>query len=246
MFLLTIDADSSYQNKIKPNNKKINFDYLKNFKLDIKFTCFLRFDEQVKLDSDIIKANEVGWHPHFYDEEFNYYSDISKLNEKIDAYLDKVPYKDCVRVGNCQANKETFSILSKKFKIDSSIMAGCFRNDLFGKYDWRLYGNKSHVDKMLHLPITTVKSNTFYDKKSKLRYLNPCYNNTFFKKTVLENYSDLKKLDYIMLVCHADEVCTSYEDDLLTCGYKNFYLNMEFISNIFGYEFKTLSEFKVI
>lgn len=246
MFLLTIDADSSFQNKIKSNNKKINFDYLKNFKLDFKFTCFLRFDEQVKLDSDVINASEFGWHPHFYDEEFNYHTNISKLNDKIDSYLNKVPYRDCVRVGGCQANEETFSILSKNFKIDSSIMSGCFRDDAFGRYDWRSHDNKPRLDKMLHLPITTVKSKTFYDKNIKLRYLNPCYNNIFFKKTVLENYSDLKKLDYIMLVSHADEVCTSYKDDLLTCGYENFYLNIEFISNLFGYEFKTLSEFKVV
>jgi len=243
MFLLTIDADSSCQNKIKSSNRDLNFNYLKDFKIDIKFTCFLRFDEQVKLD--LIEAHEIGWHPHFYDEEFNYYSDMSKLNEKIASYLDEVPYKDCVRVGGCQANEETFSILSKKFKIDSSIMSGCFRNDFLGRYDWRLYDNKPYVDEMLHLPITTVQSKAFYDKNSKLRYLNPCYNNLFFKETVLKNYSNLKKLDYIMLVCHADEVCTSYEDDLITCGYKNFYSNIEFISNLFGYEFRTLSEYKV-
>ena len=120
-------------------------------------------------------------------------------------------------------------------------MAGCFRNDSFGKYDWRMYNNNPHIDKMFHLPITTVKSKTFYDKKEKLRYLNPCYNEKFFKETVIKNYIDLKNLDYIMLVCHADEVCTSYEDDLLTCGYDNFYSNIEFISELFGYDFGTLN-----
>ena len=63
MFLLTIDADSSCQNKIKSSNRDLNFNYLKDFRIDIKFTCFLRFDEQVKLD--LIEAHEIGWHPHF-------------------------------------------------------------------------------------------------------------------------------------------------------------------------------------
>ncbi len=63
MFLLTIDADSSCQNKIKSSNRDLNFNYLKDFKIDIKFTCFLRFDEQVKLD--LIEAHEIGWHPPF-------------------------------------------------------------------------------------------------------------------------------------------------------------------------------------
>ena len=123
-------------------------------------------------------------------------------------------------------------------------MPGCFRNDSFGKYDWRMYNNNPHIDKMFHFPITTVKSKTFYDKKEKLRYLNPCYNEKFFKETVIKNYIDLKNLDYIMLACHADEVCTSYEDDLLTCGYDNFYSNIEFISELFGYDFGTLNEYR--
>lgn len=242
MFLLTVDADSCFQNKIESDNSNLNFDYLKHFKLDISFTCFLRFDDQVKLD--IVEANEVGWHPHFYNENLDYYDDLSRLNEKIFNYLDKVPYKDCVRVGGCQANEETFSILSEKIQIDSSIMAGCFRNDSFGKYDWRMYDNYAHMNKMLHLPITTVKSRTFYDKKEKLRYLNPCYNEKFFKETVIKNYIDLKNLDYIMLVCHADEICTSYKDDLITCGYKNFYSNINFISDLFGHDFGTLNEYR--
>lgn len=242
MFLLTIDADSSFQNKIYSNNKITNFDYLNKFKLDISFTFFLRFDDQVRLEK--IRANEVGWHPHFYNEKFQYYDDLRKVNDKLIEYMEKVPYKDCVRIGGCQGNEETFSILSEKFEIDSTIMAGCVRNDDLGKYNWKTYENRPYVKKMFHLPITTIYTKTFYDKKHKLRYLNPCYDKDFFREIVLTNYNELANLQYIMLSCHADEVCTEYKDDLLTCGYKNFYSNIEFISETFKYNFGTLNEYR--
>jgi len=247
MFLMTIDFDSIFQNKRKSNNSKIDLNYINYFKLDFEYTAFVRHDDQVNYQEVLekIKLREVGWHPHFFINN-SLIKDIDHLNDKISNAIEQIPEEfKCVRVGGCQGNKNTLEILKNKFDIDSTPMSKSKRKDKFGWYDWSFYESRVYLfDNFFQFPITTIYSKTNYDSKKKLRYLNPCYNHDFFKQIIEENFFYLLNLEYIMLVSHADEICTNYKDDLLLCGYDNFYKNLSYLNKKFNYEFITLRNYR--
>lgn len=244
---MTIDFDSTFQNKRKSNNSKIDFNYINYFKLDFEYTAFVRHDDQVNFHKILekIKLKEVGWHPHFF-INYSLIKNINYLNEKILNAIEQIPREfKSVRVGGCQGNENTFKILKNKFNIDSTPISKSRRKDEFGWYDWSSYKSKvCFFDNFFQLPITTVYCRTNYDSKKKLRYLNPCYNHDFFKQIIEENLFYLSNLEYIMLVSHADEICTNYKDDLLLCGYDNFYKNINYLNKKFNYEFFTLQNYR--
>lgn len=241
--------------------KECSFDYsldnLYTFFVDFginAFTAFVRIDHQIKdLFDDYLyvlkklpKSGfdvDIGWHPH------------CKANELVEIYqtLPVIKTMRSVRMGGAMMDNSIMASLVKMgFKVDSSAMPGCKRNDNRRKYDWSHCGNSTYypglVDyqsggtpchPILEVPMTTIPIQAPYGMRR--RYINPTIKHEIFSEA-FSRYALF--LPFIVVIFHPDQLLEGYEDDLYCYGMTNFVENMKFMKSVLGeVEYQSLASF---
>ena len=196
-----------------------------SFGCEPKITWFVRADKELFdiygnynylfnrysdfLNSRIKIGDEIGWHPH-----------ENKLGNLIASYEAVKTINrnfSSVRVGNSFHSNEFMSAFSKwGFKVDGTALSGRARNDKERFLDWRgtpempyfpsiedyrLFGKEHH--KILEVPFSMIKTQSYADKNAINRYLNLSYEHDLIKNSLCDLIS---KEQLLISIVHPSEL----------------------------------------
>ncbi|MEW6368886.1 MAG: hypothetical protein AB1714_30015 [Acidobacteriota bacterium] len=195
---------------------------------------------------------QFGWHPHCFRCTEGGSDLIREETEIVEELLDVfartsalLRHFTSVRIGALQSGNEVMRCIEDMgFRFDSSALAGCRRQDRHRHYDWSRASNRPYrpsvndyqasgdpAHSFLEVPITTVPMRTSYDSVPRLRAINPVIRPEILRPALAEALPELQRLGFMVVLFHADELKTGYQDDLYTYGMENFRRAMDHVDD---------------
>lgn len=213
----------------------------------LKYTWFVRCDRQLenlygKPDYLLDKfrklweerqaaGDEIAWHPHIYDHDFNVLKDEEQLVKDLEdcfGIFDSFRFEvNASRMGRSYCSNVVIKALTKLgLKIDSTAMPGRKRIDKLNLIDWestpcqpyhpskdnyRIPGKKHY--NLLEIPFSMIETKATYDAKSIKRYMNLTYQHDIVKESLSEF---VKENNLMVALMHPSEVVKKEEHPLLS------------------------------
>ncbi len=221
--------------------------------LEIDLTWFIRADLFVERHSgsilaefdkfyDLIQSRNWGWHPHL-DRSL---SEIEQLEKTFELMTKADLLPNCIRIGEGRGSNEIVKFIAQSgIGVDCSAIPGRFRDDNHRNFDWRrasndvFYQNCSDYQKnlskeeglVMQIPMTTSLVRADYDYEPKLRYIDYCYRNDLFRKS-LEN-ACAQNLQNIHIISHPETIlCSGYGNGLYMTGFENIRENLLYVKEM--------------
>ena len=216
-------------------------------------------------------GNELAWHPHFYTKDHNKETiimvDQHELSDSMDYLWEDICKEKLLftsfRNGEGWLNSLILDKIEKfGFLVDSSALPGLFRTDGH-PMNWEntpnhpYYINSTAIETpqkestIIELPINTWLTNTTYDIRPRLRYMNPAIHHHLFKEAVLLWKKNVIKLNqnnfFWVFILHPEEIMNKGKRDLLYAHSRSvMYENLHFFNKIIhemedNFEYTTLA-----